>query len=109
MRRDPRGVVDHRVHPVAHVDEPAAAAEHSMKKARPVASTIGRSQGSARSSRKAPFRRASVRRSPVDAVMVKTVSSVGSRHQRRQKHLQELEGVRMLRVHEQVMHADRQP
>ena len=50
----------------------------SMKKARPVASTIGRSQGSAQIQPKRPRPPRSRPAISIEAVIVKTVSSVGA-------------------------------
>jgi hypothetical protein len=47
MRGDPRRVVHHRVHAVAHVDEPAEAAEAEHDEGKAGRETAGRSHGSA--------------------------------------------------------------
>ena len=77
----------------------------SIRKARPVASTIGRSQGSAPIQPKRPLAAAQ----PAGDLQRRADSEDGEqrrhRDERGQRDLQELEGVGLLRVHEQVMHA----
>ena len=109
MRRHPRGVVDHRVHAVAHVDEAAEAAEaeHDERRARSRAPSAG-PRAARGSSRKRPGRRAAGRQSRSDAVMVKIVSSVGTATKAVSSVWMNFVAVAVLRVHQQMMHADRQ-
>src|SRR4051794_12520391 len=80
----------------------------SMTKARPVASTVGCSQGRAAIQPNRP-RLPRIRPAiSMDALMVKMVSSVGTVTSGGQRHLEELERRAVLRVHEQVVHADGQ-
>ena len=81
---------------------------HSMKKARPVASTIGRSQGSAAIQPNRPRPPRSRPAISIEAVDGEDREQRRRGDERREAHLQELEGDGLLRIHEQVVHADRQ-
>ena len=108
MRRHPRGVVDHGVHAEAHVDEPAAAAEPQHEEG----------EAGGEHHRPVPGQRGDPAEPSAPAAQASGDLHRGrdgeDREQRRrgderrEAHLQELEGHGLLRIHEQVVHADRQ-
>src|SRR5580704_4374438 len=108
MRGHPRGVVDKRIEAVAHVDEAAAAAKEEHDEGKP---SREHHRTLPRQSRDPSEEAASATQTTGDLHRGRDGEDREKRrhcHKNRERHLHEFEPRRLLRVHEKMMHPDRQ-
>ncbi len=108
MRRDPRSVVDHRIHAVAHVDEAAEASEPQHEEGK----AGGEHHRTVPGKRSNPAEESPPAAQPAGNLHRGTDGEDSEQrwhHDKRgEAHLQEFKCVRLLRVHQQMMNPDRQ-